>query len=185
MGTGAGVGWRGVGYPAPMSNNPLAAKASTSVQFAHKVFKDMWKGWPADQACALPAAHDNHLLWNIGHMAVSNDWFFALMSGEPGICPPAWEKLFGMGSKPSSDPKTYPPLGEVQGKYESGVQRVLAELSKRSDAELLRPVVGESYGLAKDRVEAALGIAWHTGWHTGQIASCRRGLGLPSTMGGG
>lgn len=161
----------------------LAALTAEAIRFSDQVFRDFWKDWPDAQACAAKAEHENTFLWTIGHLAVVNDWITGLMTGEPWISSDAYNKLFGMGSKALRDPKAYPPLGEVKEVYEKTVRRVLDELAKRTDAELERPVVGDSHGFAKTRAEAAGRIAWHIGWHTGQLATTRRGLGLKPVMG--
>lgn len=159
-----------------------ATKAAENIRFALGTIDAFSKNWPADKHTAMAAAHDKHLLWNIGHLATSNDWFFSLMTGETGICPEAWHKLFGMGSKPQANPALYPPLGELMAKLTATVERFATELAKRTDAELARPPVGEAHGMAKDRLDAAHRVAWHMGWHLGQIANCRAGLGLPPVL---
>lgn len=165
-----------------MSSQYAANKAADAVEFAYNVIMTFAKDWPANKVTAMPAAHDKHLLWNIGHLATSNDWFFGLMTGEPGICPEAWQKVFGMGSQPADNPSQYPSLDEVMVKFKASVDRIAGELRKRTDAEMARPVVGDAHGLAKDRLDAALRAAWHMGWHLGQIANTRKGLGLAAAF---
>lgn len=161
----------------------MAAHLSEALRFADTLFKDFWKDWPEDQASAARADHENTLIWSIGHLAVTNDWMMGLMTGEPWISPPEWNALFGMGSKAQRDASIYPPLKHVQEVYTKTIARALDELSKRSDADLARAVVGDSHGFARTRGEAAGRMAWHIGWHTGQLATTRRGLGLKPVIG--
>jgi hypothetical protein len=37
-------------------------------------------------------------------------------------------------------------------------------------------------GMATQRLDVISRVAWHDGWHLGQIAALRRTLGLPSAM---
>lgn len=53
---------------------------------------------------------------------------------------------------------------------------------KRTDEEMARPAAGEPNRLAKDRLDAAHRTAWHIGWHTGQVSSLRRALGMPGVL---
>lgn len=107
-------------------NNHACTKAAEALQFAGHVFSMMWKDWPSGKACAMSGGHDTSLLWNIGHLAVSGDYFHGLMTGEPGICPEHWGALFAPGTKPTMRDADYPPLAEVQAAFQKTVQRMAA-----------------------------------------------------------
>ncbi len=153
------------------------------LKFADGTLHMMMKNWPADKHCAIPFPHDQSLMWTVGHLATSADWFHWLMTGEPGVCPKDWEALFGMGSKPGHDPKMYPKFEDVMRAYQASVTRMTEALGHLTDEQMHQPVMGESHGMAKSRLDAAHRTAWHIGWHTGQLSTTRRGLGLGSAFG--
>jgi hypothetical protein len=52
-----------------------------------------------------------------------------------------------------------------------------------TESEAFMPCVGDSHGLASNRIEVIDRNAWHEGWHSGQLSSLRKALGLPGIMG--
>ena len=49
-------------------------------------------------------------------------------------------------------------------------------------ADMLKATVTDSHGFAKTRMDVLIRAAWHEGWHSGQLGSLRRALGLPTIM---
>src|SRR5260370_33237340 len=66
-----------------------------------------------DDWCRQVVPRTNHALWFAGHMATTDNYFISRVA--PGREKPleGWDKLFGMGSKPTNDPEDYPPVAEV------------------------------------------------------------------------
>lgn len=166
------------------SSNAVAMRSSALMRFAHKMLADMAAGIPDERACEqLPGAY-NHKLWTLGHMAHSNQWFACLIDGQPMTSPQEWETLFGMKSKPTGNPAEYPPVADMRAAFEASIDRLCAAVESLNDAELAGPTAGDGAGFVNDKLDSALKTVWHYGWHLGQIASLRKGLGLPSMMGG-
>ncbi len=165
-------------------SDAMGKRASVFVRFAHKMLADMGAGIPDEQATAQLAGAVNHKLWTIGHMAHSNQWFASLIDGQPITSPAEWDKMFGMGSKPTGDAGAYPPIADLRAALDASVDRMCAAIESRSDAELGAAPAGESGGFITDKMDSALKTAWHYGWHLGQLAALRKGLGLPGMMGG-
>jgi uncharacterized damage-inducible protein DinB len=165
--------------------SPGKAPASTAVReyclevlrFARKELNKYASTIPDEQATAQPPGLPNHALWTYGHLATTSAWVLSLLTGEKGAVPESYEKMFGMGSTPSADASQYPPLAEVKGYYEQTHQKTLDAASKMNDADLAKPI--EAGGFAKDKADLLVKIAWHEGWHLGQVCDTRRGLGLP------
>lgn len=166
------------------ASNAVSQRSSALLRFAHKMLADMAAGIPDERACEqLPGAY-NHKLWVLGHMAHSNQWFASLVDGQPMTSPQEWETLYGMKSRPVSDPAVYPPVADMRAAFEASIDRLCAAVDALSDAELDAPPAGDGAGFVSDKLDSALKAVWHYGWHLGQVASLRKGLGLPSLMGG-
>lgn len=175
----------GRGAPAASApSNAMALRAGTLVRFAHKMVADMIWGIPDEQACAQVPGAVNHKLWTMGHLAQSNQWFASLIDGQPITVPAEWDKLFGMGSQPTGDPAAYPPIADVRAAFEVSNERLCAAIESLDDVEIIGPPAGDGGGFVHDKLDSALKAAWHDGWHLGQIAGLRKGLGLPGMRGG-
>ncbi len=181
-----GAGAKTAAKPAArsMPSTSLRAQALSLLGFSHKMITDMMDGVPAAQATAQAAPANNHVLWTFGHLAMTNDWLAGLIDGKPSQMPTSYEPLFNMGSTPTTDPSAYPSLRDVRAAYDRAYDRLVNAAKKRNDAELLEPTAGNSHGFANNKVDCVLKAAWHEGWHIGQIADLRRGLGIKPMMGG-
>ena len=166
------------------SSQALARRAAEFLRFARKMVDDMAAGIPDERATEQIAGAYNHKTWTIGHLGDSNAWFASLIDGRPVGTPPGHESLFGMSSKPVADAGTYPSLDELRAHREATFNRLVAAVEALTDDELLNdPLDGDGAGFVNDKFDSALKAAWHEGWHLGQIAALRKGLGLPPLFG--
>lgn len=152
--------------------------AVTVLNFARDQTNQLLEDIPQDKFLHQPVEGGNHALWVVGHLAVSDDFLAGLYDGGAPKLPEAYDKLFGMGSKPTNDAAAYPPLAEVRQHLAATRKRVLAAVQAADDATLNSPLPDEIEGFASDRLAALFNIAWHEGLHTGQIAVIRRSLGI-------
>jgi len=148
------------------------------VKFTHGYLSGKAGSIPDEHACAQSGCAQNHRLWTYGHLAVSDEWFAGLLDGKPRTTPESWDPLFNMGSKPTNDPHTYPPLADVKTAFERAHQRVILAIQSHNDASLMEMVKEDTGGFVTTRLDVAMKCAWHHGWHLGQITDLRRGLGL-------
>jgi hypothetical protein len=158
----------------------VAAKVAGNLHFADKLLRDVAKGWPADQAAWQATPHDNHLLWTFGHLASANNWFASMIDGQPVGGRKDWEQHFTFQSKPVNDASKYPALHDVQAEYDRSLQRLSRAISSLNPAELANPPASDAMGMGQDKADIAMRAAWHIGWHTGQLSTVRRAMGLPS-----
>ncbi len=161
----------------------LRSRTVSNLRFARSILDGLFKGFPADKLTYQPAMTDNHVIWTLGHLAVTNQWFAGLLDGQPATLPGTYDQLFGYKSKPNPDLAVYPPLDEVQRHYEATFTRLIRAAESLRDEDLAVSCAAESGGFAKDKAEVLERAAWHEGWHGGQISSLRRSLGLPPVMG--
>lgn len=125
--------------------------------------------------------HDNHPLWVLGHLASTDAWIGGLL-GIPGMTMPD-RKLFGQGSRPVSDSKAYPACVEVKRVFDGNRAALLEWLEGATNAALETPLKEKTGGFTTDPIDAMHKIAWHEGWHFGQITSVRKALNLKSVVG--
>lgn len=170
----------------PKTGDAGASKAKAAalelLHWVHGTTEAMVHSFPEEKAVFQTSPTDNHLLWNIGHLATAYSWFASLIDGRKAELPGQYDQLFGYKSQPVADTRVYPPLDEVKANYASAYQRLIDAAAAMKDDEVYSPTKEESHGFAASRVEVVYKAAWHDGWHSGQISSLRRGLGLQPIM---
>ncbi|HVU63234.1 MAG TPA: DinB family protein [Phycisphaerales bacterium] len=158
------------------------ARAIELLEWTHTMTGKLCAGFDESHLLSQPSSSDNHLMWQIGHLATAYAWFGSMLDGRPATLGEMYDKLFGYGSKPTSDASMYPAQAEVRRIHDEQYQRVLRAARAMSDADGLKPPAVDSGGFAKNRLDALYKCVWHEGWHQGQISALRRALGLPSVM---
>jgi hypothetical protein len=167
---------------APSSSRVLVNQLLESFRFTAKFADAQLEGLPDEHALAQLPGADNHKAWTLGHQAISRAWFASSIGGTLPKMPEAYPALFGTASKPTSDPGLYPPLDELRTNYRAGFDAIVSAIESLTDADLQKPAHGDSGGFITTRMDAIVKAVWHEGWHGGQIATLRRGLGLPHLM---
>ena len=157
--------------------------AKAVLEFARSITLKMVDDIPAEKICAIPLDGTNHALWVLGHLAVTDNWFAGTLANRESVIDESWEPLFGMKSEPSADASTYPSLAEIKAGLERARQSLLSGFESLNEQQLQAPVPEALKGFAPNVGGAALTLAWHEGFHAGQLSAVRRSLGLPLTMG--
>ncbi|MEY3229974.1 MAG: hypothetical protein RL689_61 [Planctomycetota bacterium] len=163
-------------------SSPMRDRALAHAQFAHGMINKFAEGFGPEQVVAQAGACPNHLLWTLGHLASSASWTHGMITGGAPIVPEGYSTLFGMGSKPIGDPALYPSFHEVREAYESSFRRLVNAVEQLDDRALLQAPEQDSGGFISDKLDALNKLAWHEGWHVGQLSDLRRGLGLPNVF---
>lgn len=161
------------------TGSPAKAAAVEHLNWVHAYIDKCLSTMPEDKLMFQATTADNHALWTMGHLAASYAWFASLLDGKPQGMPDGFDKLFGMGSKPLADPAAYPAPSEVRRHYAGAYRRFTDAIAAIPAKDLDKPTVADSYGFAKNRLDVVYKAAWHDGWHTGQLSTLRRALGLP------
>ncbi len=157
--------------------------AKAVLEFARSITLKMVDDIPAEKICTIPLDGTNHALWVLGHLAVTDNWFAGTLADRESVIDESWEPLFGMKSEPSADASTYPPLAEIKAGLERARQSLLSGFESLNEQQLQAPVPEALEGFAPNVGGAAFTLAWHEGFHAGQLSAVRRSLGLPLTMG--
>jgi len=162
--------------------NAEVTRAVDLLKWVHQMSGSLMAGFADDQLTAQPFRTDNHLLWQMGHMAMTYAWFASMLDGKPVGMDERYSKLFGTGSRPTADASAYPSFEELRHAYADQFDRFTRAASRMSDADGLGAPMAESGGFVKNKLDAVYKCIWHEGWHQGQISGLRRAFGLPSVM---
>lgn len=140
-----------------------------------KTANDLLNGFPEDKATYQPAPAVNHALWQVGHLAATDDWYASKLDDQGITLSEENAALFGYGStiQPAD---AYPAFDEVKTLLAPTRERLIAAVEAATDeklaehcAELETTLLGGLFALAS-----------HEGWHLGQLSIIRRSLDLPS-----
>jgi len=156
--------------------------AKAVLELARRSTLKMIDDIPAGKFCHKPVDGANHALWVLGHLAVTDDWFACTLASRESVIDESWGPLFGMKSEPSDDPTIYPSIDEIKSALERARQSLLTGFESLGEQQLQGPVPEELEGFAPNVGGAAYTLAWHEGFHAGQLSAVRRSLGLPFAM---
>jgi uncharacterized damage-inducible protein DinB len=174
--TTSGFGWS-IAVAQPALEVGLAALA-----FARRYTLGLLADLPAERMCHQPFPGANHVLWTLGHLAWSDDFFLNRVGGRSSGLPVGWEKSFGMGSQAVPEAAAYPAVTLVRNALNARREALLNWLRSLSDAQLGSPLPADLARFGPNVAALAATIAWHEGFHAGQIAAVRKSLGLAANF---
>ena len=160
------------------STTIMRDRAIAHAKFARDTINRYVTGFNDEHHVVQPENVPNHILWTLGHLAATASWLNGLVSGARPVVPDSYNTMFGMDSKPVSDLTVYPPFSEVRKSFDDAFGALIANTAALDDDELLAPPAQDGGGFVTDKLDALFKFAWHEGWHIGQIANLRRGLGI-------
>lgn len=153
-----------------------------SLRFTRGATRMMLDGITPEQICAQPGPCVNHALWTVGHLAVTDDYFIGEFAGQKASLA-AWNDLFGMGSTPTSDATKYPSLAEIMKVFDER-RAVLEKWIGALTAAQLATTTPEAWRpYAPMLGDIPFFVAWHEGYHQGELAVLRKALGLARAFG--
>lgn len=126
----------------------------------------------------------NHPLWFAGHMGVVDDFMISLVAPDRSRPRAEFQERFGMGSQPSADAESYPPVDEVLAYMRERRATLLDILDLLDEDQLNHPTPKGAPSFLPDYASAFQTAAWHEGLHTGQVTVVHRALGNPPLVGG-
>lgn len=146
-----------------------------SVQIARTYMQQKVDDLAEPQLLEVPGGAGNNVLWNVGHIVLSNDRMLYGPSGAATPVPETWENWFKAGSSPADWDET-PPVAEVLDQFHTQAARI-AEDYKNGTFASFKPLELIP-GLTLQSVEDALGFCvLHEGAHIGIVIGLRRQLG--------
>ena len=127
----------------------------------------------------------NHPTWVAGHLAYAEASLLKhMMLGETNPLSD-WQSLFGIGSQPTDDAASYPPLGELLAKWDEMREYTLKVLDSLTEADLEKPSANVPEG--REETFGTYGkiltmLAFHPLMHRGQVSDARRAAGRDALM---
>jgi len=147
---------------------------------SHQILKHCLGDISEAEAGEIPDALLSPVVWQVGHLAVSNKLFIERAGGAPApALPERYAVLFKTGTGGSAD---YPPLPEVVHAFDEtheALARAVAEATLDAPLEVPpgRPRVFTNVGEMFSFADA------HRWYHIGKITSLRALLGKPRPLG--
>lgn len=154
------------------------------IEFSRSMVLKTIRDIPDEMLIHQPSAVNNHALWILGHLAVTDDWLAGILMGEESVLPPEYAKLFGYGSRVDPSADAYPPISEVRLHFMEMRERLMLWLGSIEGSQLEEPIGEAGKGFATTIADALGKTAWHDGWHAGQLSTIRRSLGMESAFAG-
>jgi DinB family protein len=148
-------------------------------KFNNGIYERTVQGIPPEQWLIQPSEHSNHLLWVVGHAAVTRAAAVRLLGGEWSA---PWQDLFRRGQK-RADGAQYPSVAEVQQAWSEIAARLIAALPNASPQSMGRPV-----DRGKPSIDGTVGgtvgfLCLHESYHLGQMGFIRKWLGHGQALG--
>lgn len=169
-----------------MSDHELIASGVAGLAMSRQfVLGALGEGLTAENLVFQLPSSRTHILWTIGHLAWSRDWFLNGTLGAAPALPDAYGELFAVQTQPLADASKYPALDELLGQYQAAHEAGVAQLGDMRDADLARELPeGSPIREIFPTVGALVcGTPFHEGYHAGQITLLRRVQGLDAGLG--
>jgi uncharacterized damage-inducible protein DinB len=174
----------------PEMHDPAVAGADLARQnglhrlrFARSVTLRLLEDVPAEKWLLQPLPGANHVMWLLGHLAVTDQLFLDSLGAAGPRCPEEWQALFARGTLPLPEANAYPTPELLLDHLASRREELLAWFAALPDAELAAPLPEGLRGYAANLSDLMASIAWHEGWHCGQLTVVRKALGLSPKFG--
>ncbi len=135
----------------------------------------------------------NHLVWNLGHCALTMhraaeradgeplpETDFVIGNGTAGDTNRFDAESVSFGSKPTDDSDSYPTLARAREIFEAASER-LAQTIRAMSAQKLDEKT--TWGVGETTIASLMmRMCFHTGAHAGQVLDLRRSLHLPALI---
>lgn len=123
---------------------------------------------PEEKTLIVPAGFRNHILWNLGHLALVTDKYAYSFTGRTPRLPAIYQELFANGTSPLEWTSASPSFNDILTVLEAQPEQVKAELSGQL-AEPVQPY-STSSGYRIETVGQLLNFTtYHEGMHFSMI----------------
>ena len=164
-------------------SNPILEYGISTLTFTRGALERLYSDFPKDKLCHQPFPGANHALWTMGHLATADEYFLQKVGNRPTTRFDELQGIFFMKSIPSAHAKDYPAFEEVQAYFRDARERLIAYFRSLTPEQLAEPLDPQMKQFAADRGILMRSIAWHEGFHTGQLAVVRKALNIPTAFG--
>ncbi len=150
-----------------------------------KTLIDMLTKDMSESECFVaPLDGANHVGWILGHIACTEDWAVAAMTGSPCRIASSVRERFEYDSICLPDASRYPSRAEIDQLFRAGREAMVETLQAFDEGKWDDPPPEGMPGA----YFPTSGVVWakqvtHQFWHIGQITVCRTALGKPRVLG--
>jgi len=145
-------------------------------------------GFDDQTALAQPTGLPNHVIWNLGHLALTMSRVTEKLDARPpdlacfssgGSTPQAFGlESVAFGSQPSTPGQSYPSLARATEIFNESVDRLAGAVRNAGDARLQDTT---PWGNGTTTLSMLIvRMVFHNGCHTGQMTDTRRALNMKS-----
>lgn len=131
-----------------------------------------------EMATVIPNGFKNNILWNLGHIYVSQDQLLYSFLGEQHTVPTHYVNLFRMNTSPADWTGGIPSLAELRVSLETQPERLIETFTGRLYERLEKPFKLGPENEFTTLAEMICFANFHEGIHQGVINSIKRTLGV-------
>jgi hypothetical protein len=131
------------------------------------------EGLSLEQLTKIPAGFRNHMLWNVGHLAVAFQNLCYKFSGLPVLLPAEAQGLFGKGTSPSDWQGATPDPETVKAWLMPGIDALERDID-RGIFIAYTPYETSMGNMLTSLPEALDHVLWHEGLHFGTLLAMRK-----------
>ncbi len=136
-----------------------------------------------DQLVQQPAPKVNHPAWVLGHLLQVEHAFLSLVTGKPAPTwiDDQWKATYGQKSEPVADKSKYKPKSFYIEHLVAAREETIAGLKAMKPEDFQKPHPDPARRDRFPTVGHAVMLygTWHEAYHSGQLSTWRRVLGLP------
>ncbi len=149
-----------------------------------KLVADLSDEQLAQQPAGPGGSKVNHAAWVLGHLLQVDFAFLQLLTGEapPAFIDDAWRATYGQKSVPVADPGKYKPKAFYVDHLKDVRSKIIAKLKQMTPDDFHKPHPDPARRERFPTVGHAVMLygTWHEAYHSGQLSTWRRVLGLPA-----
>ena len=154
--------------------DPTVASSAKLLIMGDRLFSRALDDVTEDQALLRPDGKANSMIWIAAHLTTSRNHLGTLIGMER---PPLWGDLFDRGTEPG-DTSPYPSVEEINSTWNATHADLIPWIEKMTEADLATEVSIKFPNRDQTRRGAISFIAFHEGYHFGQLSYARKLLGL-------
>ncbi len=155
------------------------AMSSRSFEMTARLIRRALEGLDRSALLRRVTPDSNPMLWMVGHMALYRSMLLGLLGGDRAAC---WSDLFERGAGPA-DESLYPSLDELLVEFDAITLELKARFEVVMVAELDAPVAKGTPSIDGTLAGCAAFLAFHEGYHCGQMGLLRKQLGFGQLVG--
>ena len=160
--------------------DPVIAPSVAIYEINNRLFEKAVQGLSAEQLMSSVSEASNPILWIAGHVANTRFGLCAMLGRK--LHRP-WGDVFNRSAtRPAAD--GYPELSAILGAWTEVSTALMPRFEELTDADLCAPAP-RPFPIPDKSMRGAIAfLAYHEGYHLGQMAYIRKWLGFPGLVDG-